>query len=589
MSQSPQVLLFRPPVREFSDSPFQWATGPGRSYPIGLAYLAGALRQEGIGVEILDAWAYPGAERSPLPRELGYLRGLSDLRYSWHSADFFHQGMPAKRIRDFLRRGNFPIVGVSSMFSGYHLDALTWADEIKKILPKAVVILGGSATTASAEMTLSHSSVDFVVLGEAETSFPKLARAILNGDSVTIREIHGVGFKESGALRLRPRGDFIPDPDSLPRPAHDLVNHSYYRLGASRSPYAGLFTSRGCPHLCDFCTIYISMGRKFRVHSPERVLEDIRHCRDNYGTRVFYIEDDNFAFDPERAKAILRLVIREFGAKKLVFRDFNGMTALSLRDKELVSLMAQAGFDMVWIALESEDADVRRIMKKPGSVAHFSEAVRNCAQAGIYVGAFTIIGLPYSTLAKDIQTQLFCLTQPCAATPILYYPIPTTPQYDYCVKQGWVRPEPRFMPRLRSETFVASRPGYSRREAFTLINLAKLFGRFKLAARSLLSEGEQVPFRELASRRHKSHPCRVKKGANDEIAIIRDGLEDTDILFFQIDSLLRYGELAGVVARDGNQARLKPAKPSRKVVSSFLSGLPAHPLRYASGGEVPFS
>ncbi|MFI5347955.1 MAG: B12-binding domain-containing radical SAM protein [Elusimicrobiota bacterium] len=584
------VLLLRPPVKEFLPPPRHSMGGSSRSYPIGLAYLAAALRGNGISAEILDAWARPSVEKAAPPRELGYLRGLSDLRDCSGPAEFYHQGMPDADIRDFLASRRFSIVGISSMFSGYHLEALRWADEAKRLMPGATVVLGGAAATASAELTLDRPSVDYVVLGEGEVSFSRLARAVLDSDVRAARSIPGVGFKVDGKARVRPREEFVPDLDALPEPAHDLIDKSFYRVavGPRLVPYVGLFTSRGCPHRCDFCTIYISMGRRFRVHSPERVLAEIRRCHDRDGARLFNIEDDNFAFEPERAKAILRSVIREFGPRRLIFRNYNGMTALSLRDRELVSLMSEAGFDHVMIALESDDPEVRRIMRKPGTVGHFSAAAAACEKAGIKVGAFTIIGLPYSDVETDVGAQLFCLTQPMRQVdPVMYYPIPTTPQYDHCVRRGWVRPEPRFLPRLRAAAFAAARPGYTRRDGFTLLGLAKLFGGFKASARRLVPEGGRVSFREILDDRGKTRPFRVRERPRDEFLLdARERLEDRDILCAQVDLLVKRGLLTRVSGRTAAAAELKAVMASKRVLRLFLEGLPSHPLRYASGEEI---
>ena len=154
-------------------------------------------------------------------------------------------------------------------------------------MPKTKVVMGGSATTASAEMTLANPNVDFIVLGEAEHSFPQLVQSILKGDHAKIHSIPGVGFKNGNQTTLVHRENFIETLDSLPRPAYDLVDLSCYRVpnGSRMESYVSLFTSRGCPHRCDFCTIYISMGRRFRVHSPERVLDErnkMVRCNNGY-------------------------------------------------------------------------------------------------------------------------------------------------------------------------------------------------------------------------------------------------------------------------------------------------------------------
>jgi hypothetical protein len=226
-------------------------------------------------------------------------------------------------------------------------------------------------------------------------------------------------------------------------------------------------------------------------------------------------------------------------------------------------------------------------MRKPGTVGHFSAAAAACEKAGIRVDAFTIIGLPYSDVRKDVGAQLFCLTQPIRrGLPILYYPIPTTPQYDHCVRKGWVRPEARFLPRLRSEAFVASRPGYSRREAFTLLNLAELFGDFKLAARAFVPDGRKASIQDVLTRHGRENPFRLREAAPGEFRLEGRGrpIEARDILFAQIGLLANRGMMTAAVTT--TEVRLRAVGPSKTVLRLFLNGLPKHPLRYVSGEEV---
>lgn len=587
------VLLIRPPIKEFLPSRWpQTIHRIDRSFPIGLAYLAGALRNNGISVKIFDALSYPYLKRTTIPSELRYLNKLKDIHYCNEPFYFFHQGMPDSQIKDFLKLNHFPVVGISSMFSSYHPDAMYWAKVVKKIMPKTKVVMGGSATTASAEMTLANPNVDFIVLGEAEHSFPQLVQAILKGDQAKIHSIPGVGFKNGLQTTLVQRENFIETLDSLPRPAYDLVDLSCYRVpnGSRMESYVSLFTSRGCPHRCDFCTIYISMGRRFRVHSPERVLDEIRHCHDRYGVRRFQIEDDNFAFDPERAKTILRLVIKEFGPRKLSFRNHNGMTALSLRDKELISLMANAGFERILIGLESQDEEVRKVMHKPGTVDHFLDAAKTCDQAGILVDTTIILGLPYSTLEKDIATSVFCATHPLRSVPhIFYYPVPTTPQYESCIQKGWIRPEARFMRRLRSAAFVASRPGYSRRDAFTLFNLSTILGPFKEFAFEYLSENEKISIFELFDRHRRSHPFKLIEKFPGSFSLVTTGEKtcECDLLFAQIQILIERKCLTRL-ANSVNNIHLERVHFSKRTVRLFLKKLRQNQILLPDGKSIFF-
>jgi radical SAM family protein/B12 binding protein len=580
------------PFGEFTNPFFPALTGDW-FYPIGLAYVAAALEKEGISVDLFDAWAGMAMRKGSLPAGLSPLKSVQDLRACRSDLiDYYEMGSPLADLERRVRENAYPVVGLTSMFSGHHLDALKAAAAVKKACPGTKVVMGGHATTSSPELTLGCPDVDYIVLGEGEEVFPRLARFLLDGDAAGAAALPGVGSKAGGRARINAKPGFIDDLDALARPTYQLADPSRYKIIAHGQfePHVTLFTSRGCPHLCDFCTIYITMGRRFRAHSPRRVVEDIRHCLDRFGVKLFYVEDDNFAFDPKRAKAILRLIIKEFGARRLTFRNHNGMTALSLNDAELVSLMAEAGFDNIAIALESDDPGVRRVMKKPGSVAHFTRAAELCRKAGIMVGAYTILGLPYSSLVQDIRTQLFCLAQNLwdVYTP-MYYPIPLTPQHEKCVQKGWIDRPPEGMALLRSDTFPARRPDYSRRAAFTLAAVSRILWSFKKAAASCVAPGESLKIEEVFERHRLAHPYELSCSPGGRSIGLRASSPmrlRAEIEFAQAEHLYRRGELLSLREAAGLRASFSVAKSSPEVLRRFLAEWPSYPMKLGDGSEI---
>ena len=83
------------------------------------------------------------------------------------------------------------------------------------------------------------------------------------------------------------------------------VDPARYTLGGKRVTM--LITSRGCPYHCTFCSIFLTAGRQFRTRSLSGIINEMRLCREDFGTAIFDIEDDNFSFDQPRAVAILNL------------------------------------------------------------------------------------------------------------------------------------------------------------------------------------------------------------------------------------------------------------------------------------------
>ena len=81
------------------------------------------------------------------------------------------------------------------------------------------------------------------------------------------------------------------DLDRLPFPAFELFDSTAYM--DKKIP---ILTSRGCPYSCIYCSVSLTMGRRFRFRSPENVIDEILYWHDK-GYRLFQFQDDCFSFD----------------------------------------------------------------------------------------------------------------------------------------------------------------------------------------------------------------------------------------------------------------------------------------------------
>ena len=120
-----KILLIQPPIQDFYQTSI-------RTQPIGLAYLAAALRSQGHEVEILDCQT--GKGRSiPVPDELSYLMTFypfTDRSPFKLYGGYYHFGMGWDEIRQRIDASKAEVFGISSSFTPYHQEAL----EISKIV-----------------------------------------------------------------------------------------------------------------------------------------------------------------------------------------------------------------------------------------------------------------------------------------------------------------------------------------------------------------------------------------------------------------------------------------------------------------------
>ena len=403
-----KLVLVQPPIEDFYDTDV-------RLQPIGLAYLAGAVRQHlpEVEVEILD-FHHGWKRRSlPVPKELSYLREY----YPHHDESpfsTFHQyyrfGASDADIAAVLQEKDPDVVGISSLFTPYYREALAVA-RLAKEHTRATVVMGGSHVSADPHSVLREPAVDFVVTGEGERPLVSLLRALAAGDPCS---------------RWFNSGEENDPIDELPIPDLSSLRKESYRLRGR--PMVFLVTSRSCPHRCSFCSVHATFGLRYRRVSVARVVEEMK-LRYREGYRVFDFEDDNLTYYKDEMKELCRRIVREFpkgleGGVELV--AMNGISYLSL-DTELLQLMKTAGFTRLNLALVSSDTSVLETTKRPHTVSKYLEVVHAAHALGFEITSYQILGLPFESRASMVQTLVFAARLPVLLGASPFYLTPGSP------------------------------------------------------------------------------------------------------------------------------------------------------------------
>ncbi len=463
-----KVLLIQPPVEDFYQTTI-------RTLPVGLLYLAASLQQAGIDVEMLDCQATEKKQTIEMPPEFAYLRryyragNLSPFKLFSH---YRHYGLPWEEIRERIRLANAEVIGISSLFTPFYREAFRVAAIAKELDATRPVIMGGAHVNACPEQVLSNPNVDFVLLGEGERTLPQLISACAAGKSVD--SICGVGYKTKGKLHLPEHGDLIDDLESLPLPARELIDPARYTLGGKRLTM--LVTSRGCPYHCTFCSIFLTAGREFRTRSIQSIIAEMKICREQFGTEIFDIEDDNFSFDQKRATNVLAAIREEFGEGQIELLAMNGISAANISEP-LVDEMKRTGFRALNLALVTSDKQQQRATKRPGSTSHFDRVVNKAAAAGLEMVNYVILGLPDSTIEEMLDSIIHLMQRPVLIGPSVFYATPGTESYRQCLERGLLPSSELAL--QRSTCFPVETKNFSRRDLVTLFQLTRLLNFIK--------------------------------------------------------------------------------------------------------------
>jgi len=556
-----KVLLIQPPVEDFYQTTI-------RTLPVGLLYLAASLKQAGNQVEILDCQATEKKQTIEVPPEFAFLKryyrpgNLSPFKLFSH---YRHYGLPWEEISERIRTSNADVIGVSSLFTPFYREAFRVAAIAKELDATRPLIMGGAHVNACPEQVLANPNVDFVLLGEGERTLPELAVALADGRFSAIDSICGAGYKVNGKLHLPEHGDLIEDIEGLPLPARELIDPARYTLGGKRLTM--LVTSRGCPYHCTFCSIFLTAGRQFRTRSISSIIDEMKICREKYGTEIFDIEDDNFSFDQKRAAQILAAIREEFGEGQIELLAMNGISAANISEP-LVEEMKRTGFRALNLALVTSDKQQQRATKRPGSTSHFDRVVKKAAEAGLEMVNYVILGLPDSTIEEMLDSIIHLMQRPVLIGPSVFYATPGTESYRQCAERGLLPSSELAL--QRSTCFPVETKNFSRRDLVTLFQLTRFLNFIKSRLDAQPPRDAAFMLRDLLSFPHL--PDFTPQAG--ETYTFSHKLTETEIGSWLTRALLDEGRLLGMrlLRRENERGvyQVYEEEASRRVIRLFL-------------------
>jgi anaerobic magnesium-protoporphyrin IX monomethyl ester cyclase len=295
-------------------------------------------------------------------------------------------------IKDFCNPGATPdysqydLVGISTDTTR-HLKAMAIARQAKEAGCK--VVMGGPHPCYIETEILATPWVDFIVHGEGEVTLLELVRA-LEGGGQEWKGIAGLSFRHDGKIVRTPGRPFIKDLDSLPLPARHLVKMPLYRRTRfGERPITPVFTSRGCPTNCHFCSSSSFFGSRWRARSPEAVVEELEELHQRYDFGAVAFVDDNFTLSPQRVMAISEEIIKR--GLDMWWWNFSRPDTI-VKNEEMLKVMRRAGAKTVYIGVESASPCTLDALGKKMDLGTVIRAVELLKKHGFEIFASYILG-----------------------------------------------------------------------------------------------------------------------------------------------------------------------------------------------------
>jgi len=296
----------------------------------------------------------------------------------------------------FLAEG-LDVVGISAASFTFE-EAIDFARRIKAQTPGTRVVLGGPHVSVAMRDTFADAAVDLAVYGEGEETFPDLIRTLQNGASDPLASVRGLLYRKGDGIEQTPPRPPVQDQDGIPFPCFHLFPMEKY------SSYP-LYTSRGCPFRCIYCCCHLLWGNKPRFRSPENIIREIRHARENFAwtDKSFLILDDTFNLRPKRVEAFCDQLLRE----ELKISYYVWGFRADLAPMPMLKKMKTSGCESVSVGVESANEEVLRRIRKGESLHQILETLNNLKKVGIYPVSLFMIGNPGDTLETARETIEF--------------------------------------------------------------------------------------------------------------------------------------------------------------------------------------
>ena len=263
-------------------------------------------------------------------------------------------------------------------------------DSVKEIIDHckrlgAKIVAGGPLFTTGYD---EFEGVDHFVLGEAEVTLPLFLADLAKGSPQPIYA-----------------SDERPAIDKTPVPLWSLINMKKY--SSMNFQY-----SRGCPFDCEFCDIVLLNGHYPRTKTRAQILAEMDSLR-NHGWRGgVFVVDDNFIGNKKKLKAeTLPTLIEWSKANKYPFAFFTEASINLADDDELMRLMTEAGFDRVFVGIETPNEDsLAECNKKQNKGRDLAAAVKKLQNFGFEVQGGFIVGFD-SDPATIFRSQINFIQQ----------------------------------------------------------------------------------------------------------------------------------------------------------------------------------
>jgi len=389
--------------------------------PIGIGYIATALKKQGIVFDIFD---------------------IDANRYK------------DAQIESYLNNYKYDIYLIGTIVTGY--------SKIKKISKMirssneaAIIICGNTVASSIPDIILKKTEVNIAVIGEGDITIVKLVESISNNESID--KVQGIAYLDNNEVVMTEKREVVIDIDTLPSIDWSVFDVEYY-INKMRDSIARPYpipqnqirpfvinTARGCPFRCSFC-YHAFINNKYRFRSPESVISEIRNLQTLYNINYVNFFDELTFHSKKHASDFANTIIKN--DIKLFWNADIRANLFKTGDEELLERLKKSGCLAFGYSLESGSHVILQHMNKKISIDDFIEQKYVLDRAGIKSHTSIVLGYPEETIGTIRETFNVLKRAKIYPSAGFLLPQPGTPMYDYALKNNIIKDEEDYLERM---------------------------------------------------------------------------------------------------------------------------------------------
>jgi len=390
------------------------------TFPLGYAYLAGYLRQQGEKVIVL------------------------------------YKDRPFDELVKQIMALNPVLVGFGTLYPELKEvgDLIRMLDRAGRKFP---VVVGGQMVSPTPQFAVKVTGADFGVVGEGEMTLHRLVTALRQGRDP--HEIPGLVIRDGDEFISTGPGEYIEDLSNLPPIPYDLFpQEQWLPIGlwyAEHCPQPhwrvedrviNVHGGRGCPFRCNFCYHH----SKPRYRPIDLMMAEAEEALERFDGNMLYFSDDLVLASPARAR---RLVEGIRSLKRPVEYSVSArFDVLARIDDDLLEEMKHTGCRIMGLGIESGSDRILKLIGKNCTVETIWNGLERLKKVGILPTVSIMVG-QYTETRQDVEASIRLVRESLRSNPNINYaftittPFPGSPLYNLIFEKGYLKDDQEFYDR----------------------------------------------------------------------------------------------------------------------------------------------